>query len=812
MKKNILLWTIATLICALSCNVLEENQFSSRIVSFTAVQCDSPSSRSVLQSDGAVYWSPGDAINLFYGVSESAKFTSDNTEPVAQANFNGSLEGFIPNGSDDFWAVYPYAAENAFDGSAISLTLPDVQTGKAGTFDNNLLVSLARSKDYTLQFYNLCGGVKFSVANEGIKYVTFRGNANEALAGQVKVAFDSNGKPQVQEVLDGETEIRLNAPNNGTFEVGKWYYLAALPATLSAGYTMSFYKDELFAERVTDTPILIKRSINGKLANADEADAPVAVGKYLTFTSEGVTTLSLSNYGGNAPVLFYSTDTINWSQWDYSGLTITKETPLYLYGDNSEGFSFSLFPESRRYSKFTATGNKFGVSGNLMSLLDKDQNILSIPTVFCFAYLFNGCTNLTSAPDLPATTLTDYCYAGMFKDCKNLISAPSLPATVLSNYGYYYMFDHCEELAIAPDLPATTLADYCYQSMFDTCRNLKCAPDLPAAVLAEGCYYSMFSNCNCLTDAPELPATKMVDYCYYNMFSYCSSLTKAPELPATKLAKNCYSCMFCCTGLSSAPALPATTLAEYCYDNMFSGCTSLTDAPDLPASYLADYCYWGMFSSCYSLTSAPDLSATELAKGCYGSMFNGCTSLTKAPELPATSLKNECYWRMFMDCESLSVAPGLPATILADHCYEDMFYHCIKLTEAPNLPATTLADYCYYGMFGLCSNLEDAPLLPATIMAESCYRRMFFVCEKLTKAPVLLATALVDHCYEEMFCDCSRLNYIKCLATDISAQDCIREWLSGVSTTGTFVQAPDMTDWPSGKSGIPIGWSIQDAI
>ena len=34
--------------------------------------------------------------------------------------------------------------------------------------------------------------------------------------------------------------------------------------------------------------------------------------------------------------------------------------------------------------------------------------------------MFYGCTSLTTAPELPATTLADYCYGSMFQGCSNL--------------------------------------------------------------------------------------------------------------------------------------------------------------------------------------------------------------------------------------------------------------------------------------------------------------------------------------------------------------------------------------------------------
>ena len=34
--------------------------------------------------------------------------------------------------------------------------------------------------------------------------------------------------------------------------------------------------------------------------------------------------------------------------------------------------------------------------------------------------MFKNCTNLTTAPELPATSLTDKCYSYMFSDCTQL--------------------------------------------------------------------------------------------------------------------------------------------------------------------------------------------------------------------------------------------------------------------------------------------------------------------------------------------------------------------------------------------------------
>ena len=60
--------------------------------------------------------------------------------------------------------------------------------------------------------------------------------------------------------------------------------------------------------------------------------------------------------------------------------------------------------------------------------------------------MFNGCTSLTSAPELSATSLDYECYKCMFQDCTSLTSAPELPATNLAEECYSYMFAYCYSL------------------------------------------------------------------------------------------------------------------------------------------------------------------------------------------------------------------------------------------------------------------------------------------------------------------------------------------------------------------------------
>lgn len=194
----------------------------------------------------------------------------------------------------------------------------------------------------------------------------------------------------------------------------------------------------------------------------------------------------------------------------------------------------------------------------------------------------------------------------------------------------------------------------------------------------------------------------------------------------------------------------------------------------------AKFCY--LFYQNKQLRTAPSLPATKLADYCYREMFSGCSALTHAPALPATTLANNCYLQMFSGCSSLTQAPALAATTLADNCYQEMFSGCTSLTQAPVLPATTLKNSCYFGMFSGCTQLTQAPALPATTLENSCYYGMFRECSALPQAPELPAYKLAGYCYYEMFRDCSVLSSVTMLATDISAPECLTNWLTNAVT------------------------------
>lgn len=126
--------------------------------------------------------------------------------------------------------------------------------------------------------------------------------------------------------------------------------------------------------------------------------------------------------------------------------------------------------------------------------------------------------------------------------------------------------------------------------------------------------------------------------------------------------------------------------------------------------------------------------------------------------------------------------------------------------------------YVYGNIMSLLSKDSYATL--TDLPYENTFSQLFYNNKNLThiegKDLVLPATTLVPGCYLEMFSGCSNLNYVKCLATDISADNCTFEWLKGAgsyilseSGTCTFIQAAGV-NWPrNDDSGIPVEWDVK---
>ena len=235
---------------------------------------------------------------------------------------------------------------------------------------------------------------------------------------------------------------------------------------------------------------------------------------------------------------------IDYGEWNE--LPADTYTPDVKKGSKIQ-FKAKLTPvEQNGIGTFSFTKN-VSLSGSPMSLLFADEEYGELPE-WAFSRLFSGCSTILNVSEdfLPASKMSLRCYFRLFEECSNLQNAPQLPSNDLAEGCYAMMYVLCTSLHTHPDLPAEEAKKECYRLMFRD-AGIVTPPAINLTEVAEGCCRQMFMRCMNLKTAPALNAELYMTsptYVYHAMFSGCSSLEVAPELNNYIVPTLCYNEMF----------------------------------------------------------------------------------------------------------------------------------------------------------------------------------------------------------------------------------------------------------------------------
>ena len=232
------------------------------------------------------------------------------------------------------------------------------------------------------------------------------------------------------EVADGEskaTEKYTTTPT--TFVAGKSYT-----------YKLTVGKNKISVSGIT----VADWDNTGIITEGSKAEHIIP---YVTFKADAEQTFKMTTYGDyTISGLEYS---VNGGDWK----TVVANTEITFGGPNGDlrlrGTNpYGTANNTNEYSNITFTNNvNVACTGDIRTLLDwRNYNTVKTQNAR-FNMLFYNCGVLTSAPDLPATTLATNCYDCMFFYCTSLESAPVLPATTLSDWCYFQMFSYCKKLS-----------------------------------------------------------------------------------------------------------------------------------------------------------------------------------------------------------------------------------------------------------------------------------------------------------------------------------------------------------------------------
>ena len=329
------------------------------------------------------------------------------------------------------------------------------------------------------------------------------------------------------EVEDGTSKTTETLTNTSTFEAGKSYT----------------YKLTVGKNKISVSGITVADWNTGTITDNGKAEE---IPPYITFKADAEQKFKMTieeKYEING--LEYSVNNDETWRKVEKDREITfggANGDLRLRGTNPNGTATDIFNYSTII--FTDATVKVACTGDIRTLLNW-KNYSTVDTKNArFCSLFVRCTALTSAPELPATTLADVCYSNMFFGCTSLTSAPKLPATKLAESCYNAMFNGCTSLTSAPILPATKLADWCYSNMFNNCKSLSTVTMLaPASEINSAWQFYFFNdwlNNDAGTDASSR-TLKVQDVDAYNALEstgYLPDIWKKDAAGTTVLYEN----------------------------------------------------------------------------------------------------------------------------------------------------------------------------------------------------------------------------------------------------------------------------------
>ena len=515
------------------------------VATFTATMesCSDIHNAKTVLDGTALKWVSGDEVKIYSG-STDAVFTATPLSNATTATFTTTDPTFEAGNS--FIAYYP--ANSVV--SQNSVTIPATQESVDGSLRGFPMHAYSTSN--ALQFTNLCGVLKLHLQKSDVTVTSIALTTDQTINGTYQVNnYNSTEMATLNttSVTDGSNTTTMEC--NQSIDQYHDFYIY-LPAGTYSGLKLVITASDgsvcIKGPAPAGRDVVIERSKYSTLTlsgNDLNFEQPTTTANPLTFEAKvsGATVKfnSPSNIGAR---MVYSTDGGNsWTTYG-NNTDITLENVGDKVSFRAANSNSTLGTRNfRTCSRFTVNGDCY-LYGNIMSLLFTDyENATELDYYYSntFSYLFYNVTDIYNHPTkqllLPATELVPYCYAHLFDGCTNLTTAPALPATWLTSHCYSNMFGKTA-LTTAPALPATNLAAYCYDHMFYDCNNLTTAPVLPATTLMTGCYQYMFNTCDNLTVAPDLPAEVLVANCYEGMFEYCNHLSSIRCYATTGIAQN----------------------------------------------------------------------------------------------------------------------------------------------------------------------------------------------------------------------------------------------------------------------------------
>lgn len=414
--------------------------------------------------------------------TDEAKQTSFNKDDVMGVSNNGKSLNYTFNGTDwqpgnasdylvwdsdlKFQCWYPADGKNTFSKGYIQ-------------DDQSSAEAIAKSDYMTAAVTNLTeipGDRQLKVAMERktARLILNIQSFNDQFTADTKVNHVRIVGKECTDASETST-INIKPLQNGKGGKGTTYTALVAPGTTEGKLYFS-------AEGTTETPLVVK---TGTLEAGKSYTYNLIVGK------NKVTI-------GDVTVAEWGTDKIDGGKAEFiiPYVTFTAKDPQTFKMIEYEGYKISGLEYSVNNGAWTTlkagTGVTFGGTNGDLRLRGTNLNGTSVPGKYS--------TITFTDRNVPVACIGDI---------RTLLDWDNYTTINTENAMFIKLFENCSVLTSAPELPATSLAYNCYHCMFSGCTNLKSA-ELSIEFLDRGCCSQMFYNCTNLSSVTMLAPSKEI--------------------------------------------------------------------------------------------------------------------------------------------------------------------------------------------------------------------------------------------------------------------------------------------------------------
>ncbi len=249
MKKSSAIILSALAVLFVSCakdNLREKDEPSKPQVALVPMtfSAGTPSTRTAIATNGkSINWVAEDKIAVFDDkVGDALEFTLEGEGGSTSASFTGS----VPEGSTEYYAVYPYTSgAYCSEGDIVGLSISADQTSTAANISAGIMAAKADASN-KFAFKNATALLKFNITATDIAKVVITGAGNEKIAGDVELTVDETAALLDETKL---TETSITVGDGSTALSAGDYYVVIAPKDNLSGLKFTFTStDGLTAE------------------------------------------------------------------------------------------------------------------------------------------------------------------------------------------------------------------------------------------------------------------------------------------------------------------------------------------------------------------------------------------------------------------------------------------------------------------------------------------------------------------------------------------------------------------------------------